>query len=283
MKKHCTLVTRSFQPQKNIVNFDILLFKKRFLQPLQKLTSKNQYLKEIIVLINGETDNQFAEAADDNGQFPTVFYLQQLTNLAINGIAIRPIVCKRWGLNVGSASALNMGLQNVSTDLVMFWSAEMDISGRQMNQAIDVMYQEKLNLLGFLRDDWFYHPSRCIPQNTAAIWKTKNLKKIDGFSEFCNGNHQTMITLEDGAQALLAGMEDFHALIQLSAIKKNFSWGMIGSNRPIKWNINQNKRNQLKIKRQETVMNKYIKLLKPKDSIQIYNRVFKKIQRYEFQ
>lgn len=281
MGKDCTIIIRTFQPKKEDFTFDIEKLKNKDIIPLEQI-SKSNSVKKIIVVLNGDFNSNFSEIADIKGELPSYKYLKELTNFKINGVELEPAICTTWGSNAGSATALNFGLNKVETDLVMTFSPEMKIDDIQLDSAINTMVNEELNVLGFLRKDWEKFIARCVPQNTAAIWKTEDLLNIGGFSSFCNGSNGHTITLDDGTKTDLAGMEDFHALIRLIKKIKDFSWGMIGENQPIVWANENDKRNEIKIKRQEIIMNQYLKIIQPNDTIQLYSELYKNIKRYNF-
>lgn len=282
-----TLVTRTFQPKTDHQTFDQKKLATEFIEPLKALTHNNTSIKEIIIVTNTEVHNQYAEIPDRFNTPPSHSALKTIlcndeTQLLLNGIPIKLISCKQWGKNAGSANALNQALSLVQTPYVMFWSAELSIHAHHISTALSQLKSHKLSVIGFLRNNWKTHYPWNIPQNTGAIWHTAALQSLQGFSLYCDGNNEQYCTLESGQQALIAGMEDYHALLRLLISNKNALWGMIGEDSPIHWQIKSDLRNQIKINRQAKVMEHYLTYFEKKHRLQLNQLLHQNEHRFAF-
>ncbi len=278
-----TVVTRSFQTGTGGVGkkFNAEFFKEKVAKPIRKLLRFQETVKRIVVVTNGDLRSNLAENLIGKNITPTVAALRETFPEEVACKRIITMVCLDWGKNPGSGNALNMGLEfTQKDDYVMMWSPEIYIDGYLIAKTMDFMEQRKLLVAGLLRENWWEKTQWNMAQNTAAIWNVAALKSVDGFAPECNGTGSTVNTEEFG-EVLLAGMEDFHAMLRIMKINPDFRWGMVGRENPLEWDTNfepgsERGRNHLiKVARQAIVMAEYAKMIFPELSFSAtMNRLF---------
>lgn len=285
MNKKIALITRTFQPKKDIKNFDLEYLKKNFIIPLKKIRNNKVFSKTYIV-INTDYKSQYSEILSD-GLSPSKFHINNIFNEEIKSGEIVVIELNDWGNNAGSANALTTGLLQANKDsmeYIMNWSSEMDLLSTDIENGLKFLIDNKLYALGFLRKGWWKKFQWLMIQNTASIWNVKKLMEVNGFSTYCDNNKTTVFSQKYG-EISLQGMEDFYSILLLNKKFDDFKWGMIGLRNNIDWNIETDKnkenglRNLKKIYRQELVMNHYINYLEPEKNIEeVLNQIFSKIK-----
>ena len=139
MSTRVLAVTRSFQGGATFDSFDLVKFKKGVVGPIQKLLSTAPpELMGIAVVSCAEPGSKYAEEVrlerndtpwphDDmsDERTPTVHYLHDAFPKEVADGVIIPLLCKEWGLNAGSATALNAGIALARTREagdVLLWS-----------------------------------------------------------------------------------------------------------------------------------------------------------------
>lgn len=217
---------------------------------------KLKTIEGIVVVINGDQQNSLTEVIGNDGKTPSVRAMEKTFSEEIANGKIFVQLCRNWGYS----SALNEGVKiardKFNAELILTLSPEMEVSGLELDNAIEFMAKKKLSVLGFQREGWQ------VPRNTIALWEFDALEKIGGFSLKCDDIGKTVLIPKFG-EVPLAGMEDFYAILRMLKILPNFRWGMIGN--LLKWNVNFPKgsereyRHLMKIARQETVMQEYAK------------------------
>jgi len=294
-----TLVTRQFTKNAKPNDFKkkefIKEFKSNFFTPLNNLTKNAKNIKKIVVIFCGDQESEWAEKYNEDDENPASYScLHQLIgspeyrkDWKINNIQIVPVICTNWGANAGSATALNDGLKEVETELVLIWSKEMPLLAHNVNEAISLVNQEDLVVVGFLREGWENKNAWNVPQNTAAIWNTSHLKSINGFSKICNGGLGDKVTLKSGIAKDVAGMEDMEALMRLVIINSNYKYAMLGKKNPIKsshgkeeYTEAEKTRNSEKTERQPLVLQKYFDRLDPGSKMGIEAIIYKNLKIY---
>ncbi len=262
--KVVTCIVRSFQAGtgENGKLFDEYLFEKKVQNPIRRLfqTTKT-VIGDLIILVNTEIGNPLAEIIDSNGKTPTQIAFEKSFPNEITSGKIVVHLCKKWGDNPGSATALNTGLEianNNNAKWVLIWSPEIDLDGDYVETALEYAKEKNLAVVGVLRERHWERPQWKVPQNTVALWNLKTLLSVKGFSESCNGVGKKVLTKEFG-EVPLAGMEDFHAMLKLLSNDNDpFNWGVIGRKKPLKWNVDfggeRERRHLEKVARQYAVM-----------------------------
>ena len=258
---NCTLITRTFQPIKEIKDYDEKKFLETFVEPLKKLINNTKSINQIIIVLNGDTNSKYSEKADENGNLPSQIAFNKIKNEINKNIDIKIVICKNWGLNQGSASALNDALNTIKdTDIddgyFFIWSSGMNITAEQFENSLKIVDEDKIDVMGYLRDGFMNNYAWRVPQNTACFWKKDKLIEFK-FSKECDGKENVNINI-DGQNILLAGMEDYYTLIKMFYKYPELKVAMIGKNNPIYWNNPNTQDNINKVLRQEKVMDKYL-------------------------
>lgn len=289
MSDNICLVTRTFQPRKDIDNFDLERFEKKFLQPLKKMIKGNIIFKKVIILVNVEEGNKFAEILNENNVSPSEYHIKENLKEEVELGIVEILHVKNWGQNAGSARALRQGgeyAKSLGMDYLMNWSAEMDISVYDIISAFETMKNNNHDVMGFLREKWWLKFQWAISQNTASIWRIKPLSKVGYFSNFCD-EETSSINSEAYGKIHLMGMEDFHAMARMLNNDSSFSWGMYGLKDPIQWKYESDLSTELgllnakKIYRQERVVYYYIEQIFKHDNHQeVLDNFFSKVKMY---
>lgn len=274
--KKIALITRTFQQNKNIDNFNENIFIEKFYKPLKNMIESNLFNK-VFILINTDKNNDYCEYTN-NGVSPSEFFIKKYFKEYIYMIDI--INVEDWGDNVGSSYALSIAAKkayNENFNFIMNWSSEMIISKEKLYSTFDYIKNNDIDVIGFLRNHWWIKYQWSIAQNTAAIWNINSLKEVDFFSKQCDIIQKKIISDTFGDTPLL-GMEDFHSMLQLIKIK-DFKWSMSCSNEPIFWNYKSddpklNFLNERKIFRQEQVILYYIESFFPEIDPYIFLETF---------
>lgn len=281
------VVTRTFQAGKNIEDFDLGFFRERVEAPIKKILKLDAIDGPVIVMINGDKNSKLGEV-EINGELPSEHYLKQSFETEI--LAGRVIIkrCENWGINPGSAIALNEGdtiANNLGYKFVFHWSPEIDLNNGSnehnhlLHKAMDDLHEKNLSVIGLARQNWWEKPQWAIPQNTASIWRLDRLMAVCGFDQKCNsfGTEKDekiirMARIEIGDETIseipIAGMEDFHAMLRQMKVFEDFRWGII-KEKPLVWNTkfpegSDRLRNHLiKVFRQYCVMKKYVEAVFP--------------------
>ena len=283
------LVTRTFQPKATINTFNETRFVDTFALPLKKLLT-TELFKKVVVVINTEKNNQYAEIENNEGISPSEFYINKYFKNDIANGELIILKSTKWGQNAGSAQALTQGAKEINRydiKYVMNWSAEMDIGKYDIVHAMESIKNGSHDVVGFLREKWWLKFQWGISQNTASIWNVKALEKVGYFDEFCDNNTKTMQSEEFGEIPLL-GMEDFFTMLKMMKNNQFFTWAMVKNNDPIIWNTQKNISeerdfiNRRKIHRQESVIRFYIETIKEtKEHEAVLEHFFSKRKIYE--
>lgn len=289
MSDNICLVTRTFQPRKDIDSFDLERFEQKFLKPLKKMIKGNIIFKKVIVLVNVEEGNKFAEILNEDNISPSEYYIKENLKEEVELGILEILHVKDWGQNAGSARALRQGgeyAESLDMDYLMNWSAEMDISVYDIISAFEIMKNNNHDVMGFLREKWWLKFQWAISQNTASIWRIKPLSKVGYFSNFCD-EETSSVDSEAYGKIHLMGMEDFHAMIRMLNNDSSFSWGMHGLKEPIQWKYESDLSTELgllnakKIYRQEKVVYYYIEQIFKHDNHQeVLDNFFSKVKMY---
>jgi len=272
-----TVLTRSFQRGvgEGGKEFDIAQFREKVAKPIRALLGFTHEVGEIIVAVNGEPGSPLAEIPDRENLTPTIRALLEEFS-GSDGGGVLPLLCRNWGKNPGSATALNDGARfarSQGAKRILCWSPEIEMDGNRIAHALSFATDRKLSVVGFLRKRWWELPQYHVAQNTAALWDVEALHRIDYFSHECNGTGRTVHTAEYGDVAL-AGMEDYHAMLRLARSDSDFYWGNIGCAFPLRWDTSfergsERERDHLrKVARQYEVMRAYAKDIFPERSFE---------------
>jgi hypothetical protein len=280
----CHIIIRSFQPNVDNVTFNRVYFKYNVENRIRSILN-TKVASKIIIIINGDNESKFGEKIDNQGLTPTYRAVYENFKKEIRDGVLECHICFNWGLNPGSATALNEGIliaERNNTNYVLCWSPELFLDKEKISKGLNIVSSRGLDVLGFLRERWWEKTQWNMVQNTGAIWKIESLRKVNYFDEICNGTGET-IDIENYGKALLAGMEDFHALLKIYRTSSEFNWGMFGLSEPVKWktdfggNPEKEKRFEMKVARQFTVMREYVKRLFPQDDFyHIMNEIYKR-------
>lgn len=299
MTKKLFAVTRSFQGGATYASFDVDKFKKGVIAPIKKLldTAPSEF-SGIAVVSCAEPGSKYAEEVrykfdstpapnEDIAEerTPTTHYLTKAFPEEVASGRIVPILCKNWGLNAGSGTAINAGIAHARTqgaDKVLVWSPEIDLTGHMVSEMLNHMDEHALRLVGYMRNRWYQRLQWAFAQNTCAIWDVDLLKVVDDMNPLCNGDGKTTVSTLEFGEVPLAGMEDIEAYFRASAKLGQFvRWGGVGMRHPAAWSLALKKPgsreyddNLKKIARQALVMDEYAKRVFPHfESIEVYDRM----------
>lgn len=278
MSHEFDVVTRLFQAGKTWQDYDVEKFEKGFVVAAQELL-RSPNIAHLIVVTCGE--GKYSEKVVD-GKTPTIEAICHTFPSEIASGRVITHVCDNWGLNAGSATALNDGLrlarQN-GAELVMNWSSELKVTPAHISRALDHIERHSLDVCSFLRSLCWLRPTQwMVPQNTGAIWNVRLLESVGGFSFECNGDGKTTIHTEAFGEVPLAGMEDMHAIMRMFFIalaqgKQPPRLGMVCRAEPIFWDLSLKKPgtreyddNMKKIARQAEVVKAYARNIFPDKS-----------------
>ena len=110
MKTQLFATTRSFQGGATFDSFDVKKFEKGTVAPITKLlaTAPPEFTG-IAVVSCDEPGSKYAEEMRE-GVTPTVFHLRHAFPDEVKSGRVVPVLCTSWGLNAGSATAINDGI-----------------------------------------------------------------------------------------------------------------------------------------------------------------------------
>lgn len=197
------------------------------------------------------------------------------------------VVSNSWGLNAGSATAVNEGIavaRRHDADLIMVWSPEIDLSGHMITEMLGHMDSHSLRLVGYMRSRWYQRLQWTFAQNTCAIWDDSLLREIGDMNPSCNGAAGVTVSTIECGNVLLAGMEDMDAYLRASAQAGEFiRWGCVGMRHPATWNLALKKPGTReyddlikKIARQGHVMDAYARTYFPdREPIDVWDEMMK--------
>ncbi len=274
MTKRLFAVTRSFQGGATFANFDKEKFNNGVVNPIRKLlaTAPPEFAG-IAVVTCAEAGSKYAEEVRD-GETPTTHHLCNVFPTEVRRGHIVPISCTDWGLNGGSGTAINAGIEVArehDADNVLVWSPEIDLSGHMAYEMLCHKELHALRLVGYARNYLFERQQWMFAQNTCAIWDIDLLNMVGGMNPACNGDGKTTVSTSEFGEVPLAGMEDIEAYLRASAQLGEFvRWGVVGLRHPAVWNLalkesgtREYDDNQKKIARQGLVMEAYAKRIFP--------------------
>ncbi len=297
-------VTRSFQGGATFESFDVGKFEKGVVAPIKKLlaTAPPEFIG-IAVVTCGEYGSKYAEEVkfvgnedynptmndDDFGNIkfmtPTTKHLCEAFPEDVASGRVVPILCRDWGLNAGSATAINAGIEVArrrDADKVMVWSPEIDLDGFMVHEMLCHKEIYALRLVGYMRNRWHQRLQWMFAQNTCVIWDMELLQMIGGMNPACNGDGKTMVSTIEYGEVPLAGMEDIEAYFRATAELGEFvRWGAVGQRHVATWNLALKKPgtreyddNLKKIARQALVMDEYAKRFFPHlEPIDVYDQM----------
>lgn len=299
MARRLFAVTRSFQGGATFASFDVNKFEKGIVAPIKKLLSTAPpEFAGIVVVSCAESGSKYAEEIrqdrgdpttpydDDSDDYnPTVHYLRTAFPREVTSGLLTTILCKDWGLNAGSATAINAGVRIArerDANKVMVWSPEIDLSGHMVSEMLNHKEQHALRLVGYMRNRWYQRLQWAFAQNTCAIWDVDLLKEVGDMNPACNGDGKTTVSTIEYGEVPLAGMEDFEAYLRASAHLGEFvRWGAVGMRHPAVWQLalkvpgtREYDDNVKKIARQALVMDEYARRIFPHlEPIDVYDRM----------
>lgn len=271
--------------QLTAVPFNQAKFDEGVATPIRKLLdSAPSELKGILVGTCADPESDLCEEVNGNDCTPSTKALFAAFGKQYNNVKIIPFIVKNdWGLNAGSVTPLNIGIElarKQDANRILLWSPEIGLDAERLQQMMALMTEKSLNLVGYMRENWESNIAWQTPQNTIALWDETMLSKIGGFDKKCNGTEGETVPLPSGNSPLIAGMEDFDAYLKASALyppdalgRRLMPWGRIGANNPISWSVQsltkdhpEYQRNADKIARQPIVMAHYLKDRFPKNT-----------------
>jgi len=289
--KSVTVVTRSFQGRATDESFDKAKFKKVFVEPISRLIRGGPYhLKKIMVVSAADPSSPAGEVVGDDGKTPTMRAVEEFFPDEIASGRVATIACSNWGLNFGSATALNAGLEHAvseGSDAVLMWSPEIQLTGHRVSLMIDHMEQFGLSLCGYAREGWTERKQWTFVQNTIALWRIQTLTEIGGFDSSCNGDGKTTVATKEFGSVPLAGMEDYHAYLRASSRRgEMLRWGFVGVSDPAFWDISAKLpgteewlKNEQKVARQTLVMEEWARQIFPdRNPLQVWRDVSRKVR-----
>ena len=299
MKTRLFATTRSFQGGATFDTFDVEKFKKGVVAPITKLlsTAPPEFMG-IAVVSCAEVGSKYAEQVvldrnnptlphDDDiyDRTPTTHYLREAFPKEVAAGRVVPVLCKNWGLNAGSATAINDGIavaRQHGTDDVLVWSPEIDLDGHMISAMLAHKQRYALKLAGYMRNRWYQRLQWAFAQNTCAIWDLDTLKAVDDFNSACNGDGKSVVSTPEFGEVPLAGMEDIEAYFRASRhFGESLRWGAVGMQNPAVWNLALKKPgtreyddNAKKIARQGLVMDAYASRIYPElEPVEVYDRM----------
>lgn len=265
------VVTRSFQAGAAFLSgFDPEKCEKGLVAPIRKLlgTAPDE-IAGIVVVTCCAPGSKFAEEVRD-GMTPTISHLIKAFPVEIEAGRIIPVMCDDWGLNPGSATAINAGLDVAirrNADRALVWSPEIGLDGHMVTEMFEHQARYNLELVGYFRNRWWQRAQWMFAQNTCALWDLDLLMALDGFNAACNGDGKTVVNTIEHGEVPLAGMEDIEAYFRAYCLRNTFPrWGMVGQRHPATWNLALKRpgtaeydNNKKKIARQAEVIQAYAK------------------------
>lgn len=225
-------------------------------------------MNRAFIVLNADASSKHAEIPDEHGTYPSEHYLKKHFDAEISSGLVEIVMAHTWGSNAGSAQALTLGARIARAsghEYLLNWSPELKISHSDVCNAIEIIDQHAHSVVGFLRRHWWSKMQWGVVQNTGCIWKLRELEAVGYFDSFCD-NVTKEVDIEEFGLTPLMGMEDFHSMLKMDRDDPDFTWGMVNSSNPIRWNVvstsaNRLKSNKQKIARQEQVIRYYIESL----------------------
>lgn len=301
MKTRLFATTRSFQGGATFATFDHRKFEKGVVAPIKKLlaTAPPEFIG-IAVVTCGEPGSKFSEEVESeelhpsdarrlipHRDTPTTKALREAFPEEVSSGVIMPLICENWGLNAGSGTAINAGIEAArhrGADSVLVWSPEIDLTGHMVSEMLCHMDAHALRLVGYMRNRWYQRLQWAFAQNTCAIWDIDLLKLVDDMNPVCNGDGKTSVATAEFGDVPLAGMEDIEAYFRASAYLGEFvRWGAVGMRHPAVWNLalkvpgtKEYDDNAKKIARQGLVMDAYARRIFPHhEPIDVYDKMMR--------
>lgn len=198
-----------------------------------------------IVAVVTPSSGIYAEVQDEAGVLPTHAFLGNTFCSAIEDGRLVLVPCDDWGLNAGSATALNAGMRaaleaQIACSYTLFWSPEFQLTHNRIERMVNCIKSRNLELVGYLREGWAQMPQWQMPQNTALLWRNTTLAQLEGMNPSCNGDGVTNVETVEFGLVPRAGMEDVEAYFRLCQIRGYFvPWGMVGQNDPAIWDLSR--------------------------------------------
>lgn len=236
------VVTRSFQAGATFgKGFDPEKCEKGLIAPIRRLLgTAPAEIAGVVVVTCGEKGSKYAEEVRDD-QTPTTSYLIKAFPAEVEAKRVIPIVCDDWGLNPGSATAINDGLRvaiRCEVDRALVWSPEIGLDGHMVTEMLEHQARYNLDLVGYFRNRWWQRAQWMFAQNTCALWDLGLLTAVDGFNAACNGDGKTVVHTIEYGDVPLAGMVDIEAYFRSYRLRHSFTrWGMAGQRHPAVWNL----------------------------------------------
>ncbi|MEN9551632.1 MAG: hypothetical protein RI935_9 [Candidatus Parcubacteria bacterium] len=287
MNTNLFAVTRSFQGGASFATFNKEKCDKGLVAPIKKLfDTAPPELKGLVVVTCAELGSKYAEELRE-GETPTTSRLQEFFPEEIASGKLVPVVSHSWGLNAGSATAINAGIvvaNERNADKLLVWSPEIDLSGHMVYLMLYYMEAQALELVGYLRNQYHQRLQWRFAQNTCAIWNLKLLNQIGGMNPECNGDGKTTVSTLEYGEVPLAGMEDIEAYFRASKQQGEFiRWGGVGVLKPATWSFalkrpgtKEYKDNLEKIARQGLVMDVYARrIFSNLEPIEVYDKMMR--------
>lgn len=268
-------ITRSFQGKATFNTFDQAKFDNGTAASVRQLLSaKPSGLAGVIFVSCGDQNSPAREEVRD-GETPTTLAVKRAFPAEVESGLVQTLVCTDWGLNLGSATALNEGValaRSLGATHHLLWSAaEIRLTGHQLYEMLEHLLRYRLELCGYARNGWTERRQWLFAQNTIAIWIDQLLADISGFDRRCNGDGVTTVQTTEFGAVPLAGMEDYRAYLQACQRRgQMIPWGFVGTRHPILWDLSaklpgteEYEKNAQKIARQGLVMDEYARELFP--------------------
>lgn len=262
------VVTRSFQGGATFDTFNNKKCDEGLIAPMRYLLgTAPKEISGIVVVTCTEKGSKHAEEVRDH-QTPTTSRVVEAFTAEVEVGRVIPVQCQNWGLNAGSATAINAGIEiaeMLGVDRVLVWSPEIRLDGFMVTEMLEHQARYNLDLVGYFRNRWWQRQQWMFAQNTCALWDLTLLKELNGFNPECNGDGKTVVNTIEHGDVPLAGMEDIEAYFRAARISGAFPrWGMVGQRHPAIWNLALKKpgtdeydNNMKKIARQGEVIKAY--------------------------
>ncbi|MBU0597448.1 hypothetical protein KKF61_00450 [Patescibacteria group bacterium] len=273
MHEKCTdVIIRTFKtgagPRKKPPPDEHIRYRDQIAEAIKRIKD-SVFVRHVYVVVNGDPDSPLAEIPYADGSTYTTRLIRQLFPHS----NVRTLVCTEWGMNPGSDSALNQAIYTIKNSgdhprWVLMLSKEIQMNELILHEAILLNDRHDLVVCGFFRQNWWERYQWQMVQNTAALWDFKTLIKFDGFDHRCNGTGETIEV--DGINVPLAGMEDFHLLLRIQAVRgRSYRWGMVMKTEPLTWDLSRKNLaemtlHNIKVARQAAVMHRWADEIMPK-------------------
>lgn len=279
-----SVITRKFDRGATDATFNQASFDTGFVPATQSILASNRVHQIIVVTCGGGDAGKFAENIVD-GETPTTRAVKRAFPSETKSGRVKTVVSMNWGLNAGSAGAVNDGLalaEASGTEYVLCWSSELKLGTDHIALALNHMESHALDVCGIARSGFWLRPQWQVPQNTGAVWRMSSLSQVYWFSTLCDGDGKTTISTKDYGGVPLAGMDDFECILRMH--KHNVLMprlGMVSCSRPVLWDLAlkmpgtaEYDDNLKKIARQWEVMKAYAKIHFPDEPFEgVYMRI----------